>query len=96
MYCTDENFRLAEWSVEPSLLRLIQGGEARTVGTKVMAVLLCLAARPGELVSKDELVAEAWGGDAASDEALTAVVYELRRALGDDARRHHHKIPQYL
>ena len=87
MYCTDENFRLAEWSVEPSLLRLIQGGEARTVGTKVMAVLLCLAARPGELVSKDELVAEAWGGDAASDEALTAVVYELRRALGDDTRR---------
>lgn len=87
MHKDDERFELAEWSIEPSLLRLTRGGEARSVGAKVMGVLLCLAGRPGELVSKDELVAEVWDGDAASDEALTAVVYELRRALGDDARR---------
>ncbi|MEO1085106.1 MAG: winged helix-turn-helix domain-containing protein, partial [Acidobacteriota bacterium] len=84
-------FRLGEWTVEPDLLRLTQGDRRHVVGAKVLGVLTALAERPGEMVTKDALVARVWGDGAASDESLTTVIYELRRALGDDARR-----PRYV
>jgi len=62
------------------------------LGPKVTAVLICLAERAGEVVTKDELIACAWdGAPFTSDEALAAVLYELRKALDDDARR-----PKYV
>ncbi|MEO1367884.1 MAG: transcriptional regulator, partial [Acidobacteriota bacterium] len=79
-------FRVGEWTVEPDLLRLTRGDRRRIVGAKVLGVLQVLAERPGEMVSKDALVSRVWGDGAASDESLTTVIYELRRALGDDAR----------
>ncbi|MEM8929747.1 MAG: winged helix-turn-helix domain-containing protein [Acidobacteriota bacterium] len=60
---------------------------SRSLGPKGMGVLLALVEAGGEPVSKDALIARAWDGDVASDEALTTVVYELRKALDDDARR---------
>ncbi|MCG8455045.1 MAG: winged helix-turn-helix domain-containing protein, partial [Holophagales bacterium] len=81
-------FRLGPWRVDPMLLRLeADDGRRKPVGKKVMEALLCLAARPGEAVTKDELVAAVWDGAFTTDEALTTLVYELRKALGDDARR---------
>lgn len=81
-------FRIGPWTIEPDLHR-IRGveGEIRVVSHKVMAALLCLASRPGEVVSKQGLVDDVWEGAFTSDESLTTVVYELRKALGDSARR---------
>lgn len=87
MGVTDRDFRLGPWSVKPSLLELHREGEVRGVGAKVMDLLLCLAERPGEAVSKDELIERVWAGAFTSDEALTTAVYELRKALDDEARR---------
>lgn len=56
------------------------------MGPKVMGVLLTLAERPGEVVGKEALIERVWDGSFTSDEALSAVIYELRRALADDAR----------
>ncbi len=63
----------------------------RKLGHKVMAVLLCLAERPRQLVTKDELFSRVWEGSFTTDEALSTVVYELRKALDDDARN-----PRYI
>ncbi|HUF78962.1 MAG TPA: winged helix-turn-helix domain-containing protein, partial [Thermoanaerobaculia bacterium] len=52
-----------------------------------MALLVSLAERPGEVVSREELFETVWEGAFVGDEALTTAVYQLRRALGDDARR---------
>lgn len=82
-----QDFQLGSWTVQPSLHRLCDGETTCQLGHKVMAVLLHLAAEPGRVVSKDELVAEIWNGAFTSDEALTTVIYELRKALGDDARK---------
>jgi len=54
-------------------------------------VLHALLARPGTLLTKDDLFATVWPGVAVSDAALTSCIQELRDALGDDARR-----PRYI
>jgi TolB-like protein len=56
-----------------------------------MDVLVCLAARANEPVTRDELLKEVWGEHAVSDEPLTHAIGELRRALQDD-RGH----PKYI
>jgi TolB-like protein/DNA-binding winged helix-turn-helix (wHTH) protein/Tfp pilus assembly protein PilF len=46
-----------------------------------MEVLLCLAKRGGEVVSKEALFQEAWSGTHVTDDALTKCIGELRRIL---------------
>ena len=50
-----------------------------------MAVLVYLAQRPGEVVSRETLLAAVWPGVIVSDDAVTQVVIKLRKALGDSA-----------
>ncbi|HET9314919.1 MAG TPA: alpha/beta fold hydrolase [Vicinamibacteria bacterium] len=54
---------------------------------KALAVLEYLAARPGRLLGKDELLAAIWPGVFLGGGALKVCVSEIRRALGDDARQ---------
>lgn len=56
------------------------------IGHKAYCVLDALVSADGRLVTKDELFDCVWDGVAVSDSALTSVVKELRRALGDDTR----------
>ncbi len=94
-----QQFRVDRWIVQPSLNRIRSASrspgagapESRQLGHKVMAVLVCLAERAGEVVTREELFERVWGGAFATDEALATVVYELRKALDDDARR-----PRYV
>ncbi|MEX1309094.1 MAG: winged helix-turn-helix domain-containing protein [Candidatus Sulfomarinibacteraceae bacterium] len=82
----ESRFRVGDWVVEPSLNRLSRDGVAVQLALKVMDVLLCLADRPGELVSKHELTDAVWQTEYVSDNTLTRRIAELRDALGDDAR----------
>ncbi len=92
-----EDIRIDRWIVQPSLNRIrpaareADSTEPRQLGHKVMAVLLMLAERPGELVTKEEIFERVWEGAFTTDEALATVVYELRKALDDEARR-----PRYI
>ena len=51
-----------------------------------MEVLLCLAHRPGELVSKEELLQTVWPDTFVSDDVLIRSISELRRVFEDDAK----------
>ena len=82
----ESRFLLGDWLVEPSLNRLSRDGVSVQLALKVMDVLLCLADRPGELVSKHELTDAVWQTEYVSDNTLTKRIAELRDALGDDAR----------
>lgn len=50
-----------------------------------LAVLRHLAANPGRLVGKDELMAAVWRGIAVTDDSLVQCIGEIRRAIGDEA-----------
>jgi DNA-binding winged helix-turn-helix (wHTH) protein/tetratricopeptide (TPR) repeat protein len=63
-----------------------RGDQALHLTPKAFAVLRTLLARPGRLVTKDELWQSVWPGIAVSDAALTVCVREIRRRLDDDTK----------
>ena len=77
-------FQLHDWTVEPGLNRLTRGGEVVHLRPKVMDVLVFLAGRAGEVVSKGEITEAVWAKKFLADTALGRAVFELRAALGDD------------
>jgi len=80
------SFRIAGWRVDPELNRLSRDGEIAQIEPKVMDVLVRLAADPGEVVSKQQLLDSVWNGDLVSESVLSRAIAELRSHLGDDAR----------
>jgi TolB-like protein/DNA-binding winged helix-turn-helix (wHTH) protein/Tfp pilus assembly protein PilF len=73
--------RVGGWTVEPSLNRLLASGRIVRLEPKAMEVLLCLAVRPGQVVSREALLCAVWPGIVVGDDCLTQVVTKLRRAL---------------
>ncbi|MEE4271504.1 MAG: transcriptional regulator, partial [Thermoanaerobaculales bacterium] len=86
----DARFRVGDWLVEPSLNRLSRNGVAVQLVLKTMDVLLCLAERAGEVVSRHELTDVVWQTEYVSDNTVAKRIAELRDALGDDARDPHY------
>lgn len=84
-------FRLGEWEVNQPENTLRLDGRSVRLEPRVMDVLVYLAAEPGRVVSKEELLGAVWGGTFVEEGALTQVVHFLRKALGDDARQ-----PRYI
>ena len=66
--------------------QLWRGTEEITLPPRASALLVALAERSMQVVTKKELIDRLWDGRAVGDDALTSCVLELRRALGDDAR----------
>jgi len=64
--------------------RLFRGDEPVALRPKTYATLCALAARPGELVTKDDLLRDVWPDVAVTEDMPRFSVRELRRALGDD------------
>ena len=77
-------FEVGEWSVHPTLNRLSRNGEEVRVEPKVMQVLEVLAETPGEVVTRETLVARVWPGVFVSEDVLHRAIRELRRIFGDD------------
>lgn len=75
------------WRVDAGTGELRRGNEALRVEPKVAEVLLHLARRSGQVVSRDELLNTVWPGVMVGDDALTQAIIKLRKALGDDAKR---------
>jgi len=78
-----QGFQLGSYKVEPLRGAVTgPGDETHHLEPKVMDVFACLARRPNELITRDELLEAVWTGQVAADELLTRAVSELRRALG--------------
>ena len=76
-------FSLGDWEVQPLLGQIIGSSGAVHVEPKIMDVLVALASRPGEVIERDDLMNEVWGGRAQSDEPLNRCIASLRRILND-------------
>ncbi len=62
---------------------LLEGDRVVGLGSRALDVLIALIDRPGELVSKDELMARVWPGTIVEEGNLKVQIAALRRALGD-------------
>jgi pimeloyl-ACP methyl ester carboxylesterase/DNA-binding winged helix-turn-helix (wHTH) protein len=79
-------FAFDRFQLDLSSGRLTGPSGSIPLSPKALALLEYLAARPGRLVTKDELLGAIWPGTFLSAGALKVCVSEIRRALGDDAR----------
>ena len=79
-------FNVGDWTIEPAANRVFRADEEVRLEPKVMRVLVYLAERHGEVVSRNDLEANVWSGMIVTDDAVTNAVIKLRRALGDNAR----------
>jgi len=80
-------FRLGEWTVDPAANEVGLSGESTKLEPKVMAVLVYLADRRGQVVTRIELESAVWAGTVVSYDALSAAIQKLRKVFGDDPRR---------
>lgn len=80
------DFRLGEWLVQPDLNDIACDSRTVHLEPKVMQVLVALAACPGQVLSKEEILRDVWADAFVTDEVLTNAIWELRKALGDNAR----------
>lgn len=79
----NEGFNLGEWEVLPLQGVLRRGEEEIKPMPKPFAVLMALAKRDGNLITRDELIEEVWEGKAFSDEPIQQAIALLRKHFGD-------------
>ena len=72
MEAHDGRFYIDGWLIDPRLNRMTGRGRTVLIEPKVMQVLVCLAASPGETLSREPLNQRVWEGRAVSDKVLTA------------------------
>lgn len=70
-------------TVEPSLRRVTGPSGEAMLEPKVMQVLVALARNPGEVHSRDDLIASCWDGRIVGDASINRVISLLRTALRD-------------
>ena len=88
----EPEIRVGPWRVDRTLNEVTApGGERVRLEPKAIEVLAYLAARPGVVVGREELLSAVWPGVVVGDDALTQAIIKLRKALGDDAHQ-----PRYI
>jgi len=85
-----DRFQVAGWIVDARALEISQGRETRRLEPRVMDLLVCLAQRPGEVLTRQELEEMLWGRVVVGYDSLVRAVTKLRQAFDDDI--HHPRI----
>lgn len=83
---TSLGFLLGRHQVFPYRNIVVLGETVVNLEPKIMKVCQLLAARAGDVVSREELLDEVWGVKSGSDECLTRAVYVLRKTFGQAPR----------
>ena len=83
--------RVGGFELDMAQARLSRDGQALPVNGRSLQVLALLAAQPGRLISKDDMLDAIWGHRHVTESVLKGVINVLRLALGDDART-----PRYI
>jgi len=81
---SSSSFRVGPWRVDPIKSVLERKDYRVRVEPKAMRVLVHLAERAGEDVSREEILQAVWEGSRAGTDVLTNAIWELRKAFGDD------------
>ncbi|MEA2782977.1 MAG: hypothetical protein QOK29_4521, partial [Rhodospirillaceae bacterium] len=86
----ERTFSFGSFRLLPSRRLLLDGETPVRLGSRALEILIALVERPGELVSKKELITRVWPGTHVDEGNLKFQVAALRRALGDgrDGRRY--------
>lgn len=78
-------YRWDDFVLDLDSYRLERAGVPLSLEPKAFNLLVLMVRRPGHLFTKQEIFEALWADTAVTDHALTRVVAQLRRVLGDDA-----------
>lgn len=76
-------FRLGDLTIAPALHEVSGSDWTEELEPRVMQVMVALAEKPGEAVTRDELIARCWNGLAVSEDAIQRCIARLRRLARD-------------
>jgi TolB-like protein/class 3 adenylate cyclase len=77
---------IAGWRIHASTNRISKGEKTIRLEPRTMGVLVYLASRPGEVVTREQLEQQVWRGMVVGYDALSNAITKLRRAFDDDPR----------
>ena len=77
------SLQIGAWQVNPALDEISRDGHAQKLEPRMMRLLCFLAARPGEVRSSDEILAEIWPSVIVSPNSVYQAIAQLRKLLGD-------------
>jgi DNA-binding winged helix-turn-helix (wHTH) protein len=80
-------FSFGDMLVDVGAHTLQRGQDACVLEPKAFRVLLELLGRPGDVITKDELLDSVWGHRAVTPNVLSRAITQIRHAIGDTA--HH-------
>jgi TolB-like protein len=75
----EARFRVGAIEVRPATRELVGGGRREVLEPRVMQVLVALARRRGEVVSRAELISACWAGRVVGDDAINRCLGIIRR-----------------
>src|SRR5882762_7364314 len=79
------SYRFGTFELQPNERRLLAGGEAVVLGPRAFDLLIALVERPGQLVTKEELLDCVWPNLVVEENNLQVQVSALRKILGQEA-----------
>jgi predicted ATPase/DNA-binding winged helix-turn-helix (wHTH) protein len=83
------------FTLVPAERLLLRGDERLRIGSRALDILIVLASRAGEIVSKDELVSQVWRNMFVEENNLRVHITSLRKVLGEgpEAQQYISNIP---
>src|ERR1044071_6565198 len=93
----DTPIRFGEWTLYPREGELERGGQRQRLQDLPLRILVELLSQPGELVTREQLIAKLWPkGVVEFESGLNTAISKLRATLGDsaDAPRYIETIPR--
>src|SRR5271163_1069306 len=88
-----ERLKFGEFELAPVARTLWRRGEEVKLGSRALDILIALASRPGEILSKDDLTQLVWRGTFVDETALRVGVSAVRKALGLGGDRYIATVP---
>jgi predicted ATPase/DNA-binding winged helix-turn-helix (wHTH) protein len=88
-----DRLKFGEFELAPSARVLWRRGEEIRLGSRALDILIALASRPGQIVSKDDLTQLVWRGAFVDDTALRVGISAVRKALGNGGDRYITTVP---
>ncbi len=79
-------YEVLDVRIDPKAFRVLKAGLPVALEPKALEVLLFLLENQGRLIEKKELLDHAWPDTVVTESAMTRVIADIRKGLGDEAR----------
>ena len=77
-------YQAGDWEIDCHRRELRANGAAVPIGSRAFEIIALLVQSPGEVVTKDDLMARVWPGATVEDNTLQVHISAIRKALGAD------------